>query len=549
MTFYKQNKFFTIVSLCIIGCAILLLYSFSFQNGFVDDDHGIETVALNDNFINPSSPVFLRGLLYQGIYNVFGLSPVAFRLPNILFHIANYSIVFLLLFKISKSKLTLPVVLLFALHPIVTESVGWISGGIYPQMTFFFLCSFVIFLYVQSNSNNTNMSNIRTSLLFYLLSTIFYIFSLFTSEKAVVFAPLYLIFFLLIHKKNTWIISLPYIILAGILFFLRIQLLGNRISYIANEFASKGTAPSAFQFISFVLARYTSSTLLPINLSVFQTKNAIFMFPINVWLIIGISLMFIGFILSEKKHKQWFLFFFFLTLFSLIPPNLPFLRPTPAALRYMYLPLIGITGMVLFSVTFIKNKYATIFFYTISSITIILFCNRTINRLSDYKNELSWRLAGVRDAPDNPDAHNFLGGLYLDTKQFDKAKGAFIKANSINPYYLPPIHNLGLIAQNENNQKEAIEWFQKALEISPTSWKSYMSLAISYATINDYEHAIYSCDEAIKITPNDSSIYVLRGSIYMKMGNTQNAKEDFQKAIEINPKDSIAQERLRMVNQ
>ena len=117
--------------LLLLAVFVLIPYANALGNGFVADDRGLllhigswETIAANPN-------TFLRQLLYNSIFFVGGLNPFLFHLPNILLHLAVVWLIFFLLTRISSLTIALISSILFAVHPILIESVSWISGGVY----------------------------------------------------------------------------------------------------------------------------------------------------------------------------------------------------------------------------------------------------------------------------------------------------------------------------------------------------------------------------------------------------------------------------------
>jgi len=100
------------------------------------------------------SPV--NQLLYTIIYSIFGADPSAFHLANVLYHAINVCLVFafvkmLLGFREKGDAKTVTVTafvtaLLFAVHPVNTEAVAWISASKAPLFTLFGLLGFICYM-------------------------------------------------------------------------------------------------------------------------------------------------------------------------------------------------------------------------------------------------------------------------------------------------------------------------------------------------------------------------------------------------------------------
>ena len=123
---------------------------------FVSDD--IPIIDKNSNISNFSyifSPTPLGSferVLYYLAYKIGGANPILFRLPNLLFHFGCVFLVFLILSLISKKRLAIFAAFLFAVHPLLSESVTWISGGSYANYSFFLSLSLALISSQRSES-------------------------------------------------------------------------------------------------------------------------------------------------------------------------------------------------------------------------------------------------------------------------------------------------------------------------------------------------------------------------------------------------------------
>ena len=93
--------------------------------------------------------------------------------------------------------------------------------------------------------------------------------------------------------------------------------------------------------------------------------------------------------------------------------------------------------------------------------------------------------------------------------------------------------------------QEAIENFNKAIELDPNSVAFYFARGDVYEILKKYEEAINDYDEAIELDPDNSYCYCNRGIAYEKMGEYQEAINDYNKAIELDSNCKIAIENLK----
>jgi len=86
------------------------------------------------------------------------------------------------------------------------------------------------------------------------------------------------------------------------------------------------------------------------------------------------------------------------------------------------------------------------------------------------------------------------------------------------------------------NLNEAIQCFDKALEINPKYLFAYYLKGVFLSELNNNEKAIQSFDNALEINPNYAPAYVGKGRALSLLKKDNEAIQSFDKALEINPK-------------
>ena len=145
----ERKHFLAVVILVVIGTVI---YANSFGNGFVWDDFPL--LVHNSRIRNlgniPAMFLDLKGGGYRPLreasyaldYFFWGLNPWGYHLGNLLLHLLNAVLVYLIINRLfGRWKLALLVAIFFVSHPIATESVTWISGRRDVLTAFFFFLS------------------------------------------------------------------------------------------------------------------------------------------------------------------------------------------------------------------------------------------------------------------------------------------------------------------------------------------------------------------------------------------------------------------------
>ena len=115
--------------LAFLAGLVFIVYLNTFANGFVADDRGIilhiPSLTFGDLFDRQTG---FRDIMYLILYNLGGFNETLFHLPNMLFHLGNVLVIFFLLSKITKFTIAFLASILFVVHPILVESVAWVSG-------------------------------------------------------------------------------------------------------------------------------------------------------------------------------------------------------------------------------------------------------------------------------------------------------------------------------------------------------------------------------------------------------------------------------------
>ena len=95
----------------------------------------------------------------------------------------------------------------------------------------------------------------------------------------------------------------------------------------------------------------------------------------------------------------------------------------------------------------------------------------------------------------------------------------------------------GTISLKNNKNKEALEFFDKILELLPNSnFKDlYLKKGFALDNLGKYKEAIDNYNIAIKLDPNYYSAYLNKGSALLMLGRNSEAIENFDKAIELKP--------------
>jgi tetratricopeptide (TPR) repeat protein len=536
---FKQNwLYFAFLSLLVI-----IVYFNSLNNDFLSDD--LPAIVENKNLGNifyllrHHTINFSRYFLYSLVYQIFGLKPIYFRLINVFFHLGCAGVIFTLLSFLYGSFLALTVASIFAVHPLLLESVTWISGGIYAQYSFFILLSFLLYLIARQRHWPAK---------FYWISVIFFVPALFTTEKAAVLPGLLFVFeFAFGRLLQNWKRLMPYFALSALVAAVVFGggQLNQRVSALKTDYYQEGSFYNPLTQIPTAIASYLWLIIWPDKLTLYHSEMRFskveYLAMSLIALVFFTSLIYT---LGNKKYRQygyWLAFF----IIGLSPMITPLKVAWIVAERYVYLGSIGIFALIGLGIQKLYQSKSKGLAYFSLGILLALLSARTIIRNIDWKNQDNLWLSAARTSPSSPQNHNNLGDLYSRRNDFPRAEEEFKKAIDLLPNYGDARHNLANVYLRQNKVDLAIASYRKALECNPNIWQSHQNLAVIYLHQKQLDLAEQHLSKAIAINPQNPPLLINLGLIYLNSGKKKEAKEAWQKALAIDPSNQEARKLLQ----
>jgi Tfp pilus assembly protein PilF len=487
-----------------------LLYSqiFSFGLTYLDDNYAVLVKArFNSDAVNIFQ-VFRQNMFfaphqYVGYYRpiaavvdifdslIGSTAPFIFHFTNILLHILNSCLLFLILIKLGYKKS--PVFfasLVFTVHPALAQNVAWIPGRADSMLAAFILPAFIFFLLFLETKKRR----------YYFLHMLFFLLALFTKEIAPVAALCCLTYLYLVKKEpllsfNAKILTTGWAFLFAIWFFIREAASVNPMPLMHTNMLRN-------MFLNLpVIIIYLGKLVLPVNLSVlaFMRDTSLTYGYIASVVIIALLLF------SRNKRNDLVVFGFVWFILFLLPA---FVLSTPGSNNFVYehrtyLPAVGFIIMML-ETDMLKNldmEKPRVFLICAAVIAVLSFMSFIHSR--DFSGgKVFWENA-VRTSPHSSLAHRNLGVIYYMNGQIDEAEKEYRKAFDLNPYE-PAIHtSLGLIYFKRGKYRAAEEEFKKEISLNPFSSDVHHDLGRVYAAQQRYKEATAEWKMALKINPEN----------------------------------------------
>lgn len=124
---------------------------------------------------------------------------------------------------------------------------------------------------------------------------------------------------------------------------------------------------------------------------------------------------------------------------------------------------------------------------------------------------------------------------YTDAIQdFQKALDLVTKSDvSYNQIYLDSYNRIGLCYYELHKYETALKYLDKVIGLDSTFAGFYFNRALVYGEMENNIGAIDDYTNAIKLKPDFAFAYANRGIIYLNLGHREEACQDFKKALDL----------------
>ncbi len=444
----------------------------------------------------------VRTLTYAVNYAIGGEDPFGYHLVNVLLHGLNVLLVYFLFLKLTRSNLIAGSAgLLFAVHPVQSAAVAYISGRKDLLAAFFILLGLNLYL----RSRNGDYSKFAIAFACFLMAIL-------SKEVAIVF-PLILLLVDALREWNEESDGRPSIFRAlfwavrrrpwlyGAFTLLSIlALFGavfvNRASRMEGFWGGSlsthlGTAFKLFvhylKLIVFphpLIADYTGG-VFPISTGLMEPATLFAVFVVSTYL--GISLW----VFRRNAYLSVGLLWLPVTLAPVLQ-LIPFHEI--AADHFLYLPLVGASLVGGVGVSVLSTRMQRKWVGAILGVIVIVCSALVIARNGDWKNRRTLWAATYKSAPDSYRANVNLGLTYDREGRHDEGLKLTMRAADLDPQQSVPLSNLGgfYLTEGMNVRKEgnldearslqgkAIQYFSSAIELDSKNPFTISNLANSY---------------------------------------------------------------------
>jgi len=134
--------------------------------------------------------------------------------------------------------------------------------------------------------------------------------------------------------------------------------------------------------------------------------------------------------------------------------------------------------------------------------------------------------------------------LAMQAQQHVAAEVLLRHATDIAPHSSELQHNRGIALRQLGRQTDAIECFEKALQITPYMADAYIGVAEIYQEQKIAKRLIEWLEHAVTYCPNNANLLVLLGEAIKNTGQSQQAIDYFRKALKLSPDNAYIHQTL-----
>jgi tetratricopeptide (TPR) repeat protein len=486
-----------------VAVIAFVVYANSIGNGFVWDDdvviianktiRGSVTGLFNaidvsrETEMNPYyRPLTILTFLIEE--RLHGLKPAVMHLVNILLHAANAFLVYRLAVLIIKNhQAALLAGLLFAVHPINTEPVNFVTARNNLLASLFSLSSFLI--YFRGASKGIFLPVFAGALL--------YLAGLFSKETALALLPFIVLFEIsrfreadILQRRRAVLRLIPYMACTVIYLALR----NNALSQAGVKTVVLPGLWGRLADNLYIIPRYLLSVAWPPYLSIryyLPDDLHIFALPlIAVWLCIFASLAWVA---MRGRGSAALLGLFWFAIFYLPVSGIVPIPSAPMADRYLYLPAIGLWIIVADNVyrMLLKRADARILGSAVVIIILVALTAATIARNREWEDDITLFSSYVKRYPESAFGHHNLGTAYLDKSgDPDSAQKEFEKALAIDPFFPRLRTQMGYVSLLRKDYSGALAHYAEALALNPFDAEALLNSGTALEREGRYEEAV-----------------------------------------------------------
>lgn len=547
------RKFFPLLGILLVTAAV---YLSSVQCAFVHLDDSllvyensdvthpsVQGVAHAFSSFDPELYIPFTLLSFQVESLLFGMQPWHFHLINVLLHLMNVVLVFLLITELMRrwkmqdgpstnhySAIIIPCIAaaLFALHPINSEAVYWVTGRKDLLFALFFLASLTSFLQYQSERRWR----------WYALSVTLFLCSLLSKVSGITLPIVLLLLDLSLGQWRSWKwqaqTKLPFFLLSTA--FGLVGVLGKTRTLMLSPIAYVLLGAKSVLFALWKI-------VWPMRLSAFYLTSlpAHWFAPIIV-LSVLVTAALVACAVSGWRRRRLAAFAAAFFLVTYAPSILTIAKGKDLYLfsdRYVYVPSIAVFLLVGWLVDRLllrasKHRSRT-FILAVIGILLVLLAVRTAVRSFDWRTPELFSRSILAVTPDEYHALYSMGYIESHRGNVDLALDYYRRAIEAHPTYIDAYNNTVVLLADQGKLAQAQTLLLRAIELNPKTASLRYNLGLVYQKQERWDDAIAAYKDVLRLDPNYRDAHRNLATVYGKKKMYAEGLAEFRILQDIDP--------------
>lgn len=159
--------------------------------------------------------------------------------------------------------------------------------------------------------------------------------------------------------------------------------------------------------------------------------------------------------------------------------------------------------------------------------------NRPLEALAHYE-------AAAKTDPHNAEADYNRANVLAELGRTDDAIAAYANAIRLNPKLPQAFYNWANVLVKQNRLEEAATYYESSLQLRPDYPKAHYNLANTLAELGRLPDAIKHYREAVRFDPTHSDAHFNLGHALMQSGRPAEAVQEYEAVLRLNPADADA---------
>ncbi|MBZ5554128.1 MAG: tetratricopeptide repeat protein [Acidobacteriia bacterium] len=500
-------------------------------------------------------------------YWISGPQPDSFHLFNRLLHVLTSLGIFWVVRRLMPQRPAVAFLtgLLFAVHPVQTEAITYISGRADALAMLLFVFAWLVFIRMRATPYRLRL---------YVISVILYFLALLSKESAITWLGIVLLTqwvyfsqrkvkdFFEHLRQDFWRVYAGYI--AATLVYVALRFSAFRgISITPTKFLVNPLVTAGFsgRLLTSLKIFFVSigQLILPVHFSPDYSFNQIPVLDhwtngasLAVLFLTAAFLVLLGW--SHKRSPDIFFCLGYFTVTYSVVSNLIVVIGTIRADRLLYMPAFGFCLLGGLGLAYLEETARpTVWKNPVRAaalVVLLLLAGRTVIRNRDWRDQFTLYLKAIRYSPDSVKMHGYLGEQYFARNQLAEAGEHYRFALSIYPDQPDLLNDLGALLSRQGKSEEAIQCLRRALVLGPNDPElARTNLGLTLQARGNLTEAIQQFDQIIQQDPFSSGAHFNKGNALYLAGRVNEAINEYGRALEIDPRNAGAQKNLNLALQ